>query len=813
MNALKKIKKQASDKLSESTNTIKTKKNKLTKTVSDGIEKTKTISKSTVKKISEMKIPVIREESTDFSSEKTFDTSTQEEIDDLLPRDSKKDMEAKIEIAKAFRKRKLPHTKGEGNTPRPLPFFGTSLRKFKDQNHNLSLGTILYFDFNFRIIFWVAIMSILALVSVLLNYSNSESTFKGCPRENTEPDKASLMRTTLGNIPGGNAVVQILMSYALILVSIFFLRNLYKNTSKIICNYVLERKVTSLSDRTVFVQNIPKSVTSRTKIAEFFSKFGVVSHVVYPKNYRKIYDTCQEIYDLKRMRVELNLKEEKTGKKAFGHSVAPGFLKAKGLGRDVEWIDEKIEDLDGKITKILEKKSKLFKKKKKRADYIGCAYITFETIEMAALCLATREKWYTKWIPFFGGKLVWKRNRLRVERAPEPDDLIWKNLGISRLSRQIRSLFIWAILGCIVTASIAILGSLTYLQEDNEQFAIIISFIITIFNVILEYAIDMLVGMEKNHSKSSEEASKLFFKLISTSLNQFLFLFISYWGNKNFWKETSDIVLYSTIIESLRTVVISIIKRRAMDWWGLRSARKKSFSLFGLKESYHPKLFELSSFYASIFRIVNQTFLFFFGWPLITIISLVFLSLTYFVNKWFLLRNLVESHKYTEAIQSKILALLPFLLIFHAVCNLVVFMRQLEACDTQELGVTDTSVFFLILILIFIAIGVAIAFQIYGIVVRVKLFKKKTKLVRKETEDVEDNLYIEKKKSYRPPYRTKAVVEFQRKGKNLNKDVPEINENLNQENVPSGDEIQKLELESKTTESDNSSTSSGSDSD
>jgi hypothetical protein len=78
-------------------------------------------------------------------------------------------------------------------------------------------------------------------------------------------------------------------------------------------------------------------------------------------------------------------------------------------------------------------------------------------------------------------------SKVVVTRAPEPEDIIWDNIGISSCSIYLRKLMTYFVTLLLLGASFGIVYGLTALQETlkNSILSIAISLSITLINIII----------------------------------------------------------------------------------------------------------------------------------------------------------------------------------------------------------------------------------------------------------------------------------------------------------------------------------------
>lgn len=103
--------------------------------------------------------------------------------------------------------------------------------------------------------------------------------------------------------------------------------------------------------------------------------------------------------------------------------------------------------------------------------------------------------------------------------APEPEDIIWKNIGAPLGYRIKMKIITYLISGLLLGASFGIIFGLAVAQKqgNNQTLSLLISFVMNIINVLLAIAIQYLTVFEKDWTSTSYQTS-VGFKIIFCQL-------------------------------------------------------------------------------------------------------------------------------------------------------------------------------------------------------------------------------------------------------------------------------------------------------
>lgn len=103
----------------------------------------------------------------------------------------------------------------------------------------------------------------------------------------------------------------------------------------------------------------------------------------------------------------------------------------------------------------------------------------------------------------FSFKRAEKEFDIIVERAPEPEDVIWTNLGMSFGALLIRKVITYLVTICLLGASFGAVYGLSIAQianEGNSIISLLISIVISLINVIIGQVIRKLSIIEMDYT-------------------------------------------------------------------------------------------------------------------------------------------------------------------------------------------------------------------------------------------------------------------------------------------------------------------------
>jgi len=310
-----------------------------------------------------------------------------------------------------------------------------------------------------------------------------------------------------------------------------------------------------------------------------------------------------------------------------------------------------------------------------KEKYTKVAYVIFEKIQMAELICDIFQKspfraFLYRIFPCAKRIKLSKDQDVKIIRAPEPKDILWTNHAFTKL-RRIKNRIYTSLATLVFLIIASVLYILIYnaqrvvdnqIGEDfvlNEFSSILASLIICIINIILSYLIEWLVGFEKYKTKTTYYTKmaekKSIALLINTAFTSLVAQLILANGFNTTVSDVSTLNVYGEggLIENMfYTIILNAIyapllsyfsveyfytlcRRKYALWKGPKAimTQAEANTLFEAPHHHMPykysnliKTMLLTSFYAP-------------AMPIAILISIIGLVVTYWVDKYLLLRR------------------------------------------------------------------------------------------------------------------------------------------------------------------------------
>ena len=202
-----------------------------------------------------------------------------------------------------------------------------------------------------------------------------------------------------------------------------------------------------------------------------------------------------------------------------------------------ELYKRKLIELEEKIKVAVENVKFQKTSLKEKCKFTGIAYITLETPEEARMIkkLFERTIWDTIYIYLkksvkIESKLLFRGNILTVTRAPEPDDILWENLGVStdvKLKKQLMTTFATFIILVMSFVIILIISYFqTFMQRNATLTGLTLTFVnscgaclIVIINYCLNFSIERFTRLEKHSTSTNYNSALAEKKIVAVFLN------------------------------------------------------------------------------------------------------------------------------------------------------------------------------------------------------------------------------------------------------------------------------------------------------
>ncbi|KAG8461960.1 hypothetical protein KFE25_013979 [Diacronema lutheri] len=346
----------------------------------------------------------------------------------------------------------------------------------------------------------------------------------------------------------------------------------------------------------------------------------------------------------------------------------------------------------------------------------GIAYVVFKTQSSTAACLrAHRLNPCARRAPRFVGRGF--STRLRIRPAPDPSDVLWANLEVSRGRRLLLLLPVTITVTCVIVlaagvevlvdtfqpfeeavvrlmgGALVVFASLFDRADDvvalarsdptalaiatGQAVALFTGLLVTAVNWVLEGVIEQLAGSEKPSTRTAHERS-LFWKLaFAFTLNTSLVPLVStgpalQWFSpqgafqKLFFTALTEVVVGT----SLRAMQIGSTVVRSVRVWRARSVAT-------VTEAYRPSFWSLGQNYAEASRLVVRCLAFGPLMPLLFPLCAIGLAYQYAVSKRLLLAHLRPTAVVGPQLSRAFYSTLLYGLLLQQVVLLIVDVLQL----------------------------------------------------------------------------------------------------------------------------------------
>ena len=373
----------------------------------------------------------------------------------------------------------------------------------------------------------------------------------------------------------------------------------------------------------------------------------------------KYYEKMEEMNSLKKDNYKLQYRINRNKCCCYGCCCFCGFCfccccSKKSLDARQKNINDQIEELKKEMNEI-----------KSKELYNPLYIITFHNKEDYDRIYSEYPHSYIKYLI---KKCFKKNNSFYVNKAPSPEDLVWKNLEFDKEYRYFKSKienFLISMIYVVISFIIQIFGELIDEgSKDNIKFLFVVNIIVSYFLGLLDSRFSsrinsLLVNNSNSWSYSDIKFYSIIFQTIFKFINQGLFPFLTYlWISKddNYSNLVSKMFvliemdgfgypmidwLYNVVLtkgrdmyESTKKIMsLENVEKEISD----QVVNKEGLSRLELEQTYEKKEMDLEGNYSDILAIYWITMFYLSIYPIGVIQSFLNLLFKYIIEKNFLL--------------------------------------------------------------------------------------------------------------------------------------------------------------------------------
>ena len=487
----------------------------------------------------------------------------------------------------------------------------------------------------------------------------------------------------------------------------------------------LEKPITELSEWGKFVSFLKNKIV----VGENGEKFNI-----------KEVNICFKLSELMELQEKLHKIEEKLSKiKNHPYQIAKNE-QYKLAGDNREYFDsfldlhccekqEKMSSLKKEEKNLNNKINELWEKSRKNTIkyFAGCVFISFETLkEQEEFLLKKTNNLIIYLLKLFGyvfcgccinknkKDLYWLRRKIRFERAPEPEDVVFENLEhTNSLSRIVRIFFVYFFSLILIFICFIIVTGFNYLRRNttkNNDLNIIVAYIISLLisccisgiNLFFEKILDYLTTKEKNLTTTSFFLSKSIKLTLFSFMNEGIIPLISeiYMDTDRYEYLIINMLmiflLNSVIIPISWTLSFSYLSKQFRIW--LIERKVDSDNPDGNQEKTQKELndlyelpsMELSEKYSYLFKTLLISFFYLQIFPLGVAISIFGLILGYFLEKF----NFCNIYKRPEMLNDELCKVyVNYFILAIFVCGIGDYIFKNDVYETEIWSLVNIILF------------------------------------------------------------------------------------------------------------------------
>ncbi|CAD7941555.1 unnamed protein product [Amoebophrya sp. A25] len=307
-------------------------------------------------------------------------------------------------------------------------------------------------------------------------------------------------------------------------------------------------------------------------------------------------------------------------------------------------------------------------------------------------CLILFLAWL-KGAPLYGGRL------LTVQRAPNPSDVNWEDLGRSAWETSLQRYQLYSVMAVLIGICFACTFGLHLWGEDLKEnsssgggtaLSIIPALVVALLNAVLLYASRELTQHEYHQTKTSEDGSTTIKMTAAMVINTSFIQIIIHRDPADWFLSENGLAIGMCIMIAIHALIMPFFGFCDFAFYMRQRlfASKVNFETTKLPkdkvyEWWTPSELDLPRRYAVALKLFLTSFLIMPIFPWAMVLSAVGLGLQYAIDKWMLL-NKLSRPKFTKNAQNAMNAL-TVMQFFIAVCAPLVFFFFVKRAFTSDL--------------------------------------------------------------------------------------------------------------------------------
>eukprot|EP00357_Protocruzia_adherens_P031247 CAMPEP_0115022088 /NCGR_PEP_ID=MMETSP0216-20121206/31305_1 /TAXON_ID=223996 /ORGANISM="Protocruzia adherens, Strain Boccale" /LENGTH=1152 /DNA_ID=CAMNT_0002394631 /DNA_START=120 /DNA_END=3578 /DNA_ORIENTATION=- len=580
---------------------------------------------------------------------------------------------------------------------------------------DLGAGFPLYYQF---LKYWIWMLFIGFAISGAYALSENFSSERDEIKDEEEIHNSYIVRSSLGNYVADNdwedAKDSIQPTLNVIVICILILSYNVIRRMQIRVNRRIDQKVLTAADYTIWVRNLPAD-TNKEEIEEFFKKYGKVHGLVEIVKTNLAYDFGdfaelikeKEAIASKKQQVQMYMDENdgkrpefKTwyGRKRPYPHPSEYEKTLKELEKKIDWCKEQMVDENPKL--------------------VGHAFVTMrlqtdaeQTHQLWSVSIFTK-LWYIILSKCCGSQQTFqfKGRILSAERAPEPSDVMWENLGVTGAKRFRNTLTTSIATLILLGLAFGVLMLLSLWQEDlkdsvsnqnsrdyNDRFKIgaismVSALALMVTNALLGKSIRLFVRFERRQTETSYSLSVALKLGLALFVNTTILVYILNSRSED-WYSPGGLIEDVFYIMFANAIIPPLAQIFDYSWYKRRKERKKEIEKgmsCELTQKEANELWEglpidLAQSYANVIKTITLALVYAPVLPLAWLLCAFGLWFGYWAEKYHMLKRCVRPNNLGDHMNTVITNLTPYWILLFALSNLAFFSQGSEGYSSEGL--------------------------------------------------------------------------------------------------------------------------------